>query len=100
MPFVFDLLRVALGFAISGAAASCFEAFSGRRASFRLLRAGDVTAVAAVPVVTLGAPYILVRNILFGANRPRSAPAVFVGTLASGLWSLALGAAAITAFVG
>lgn len=100
MTFLQDALRLLIGFAISGVAASAFEAFTDRRASFRLLREPSVVAVAAVPVVTFGAPYILVRNMLFATKRPRSASAVFAGTVASGLWSLALGAVAVSAFVG
>lgn len=97
MHFVFGCLTLALGFAISGLAASAFEALTARRASFRLLHAKDVTAVAAVPVVTLGASYILARNLLTGGKRP--AWAMCVGTVTLGLWSLVLGSAALTAFV-
>ncbi len=89
-------LTVALGFALSGVIASGFEALTGAPASFRLLRAGDVMVLVAIPVVTLGAAYILLRNALFGGKRP--AAAVAVATVLSGLWSLVIGAAALSAF--
>ncbi|HVI28200.1 DUF6949 family protein [Hansschlegelia sp.] len=98
MSFLTAALTLALGFAISGAAASAFEAVTERRASFGLLREPDVIAAAAVPVVTIGASYILARNLLFGARRP--AWAVCAGTVLLGGWSLVLGAAALAAFVG
>lgn len=96
MSMPFGVLTLALGFSVSGAVASGFEALTGLRASFRLLRAPDVTAVAAVPVVTLGASYILARNIFYGGKR--SAAAVMLATVASGLWSLVIGAATLCAF--
>ncbi len=96
MTLIQPVLTVALGFALSGAIASGFEAATGLPAGFRLLRAPDVTAALAVPVVTLGAAYILLRNCLFGGKRP--AAAVFVATVLSGLWSLVIGSAALSAF--
>ena len=98
MSFLIPALTVALGFAISGAAASAFEALTERRASFGLLREPDVTAAAAVPGVTSGATYILARSLLFGGRRP--AWAMCLGTALLGGWSLVLGAAALAAFVG
>ncbi|MGA0531875.1 DUF6949 family protein [Hansschlegelia sp. KR7-227] len=99
MSLVSGALTVALGFSISGAAASGFEAVTGRPAHFGLLRERSITAVAAVPVVTLGAAYILARALLFGPARPRSTPIAFVGTVVSGGWSLVIGAAALAAFM-
>lgn len=96
MTLPFGVLTLALGFSVSGAVASGYEALTGLTASFRLLRAEDVSAVVAVPVVTLGAAYILARNILYGGKRPVAA--VFVGTVASGLWSLVIGGAMLSAF--
>jgi hypothetical protein len=97
MSFLSGVLTIALGFAVSGATASAYEGVTGRRAGFAMLRAPDITAVAAVPVVTLGASYILARNVLFGRKRP--AWAVAVGTVITGLWSLVIGAATLSAFV-
>ena len=96
MSLPFGVLTLALGFSVSGAVASGYEALTGLTASFRLLRAKDVSAVVAVPVVTLGAAYILVRNMLYGGKRPVAA--VFVSTVASGLWSLVIGGAMLSAF--
>lgn len=96
MSIVPTVLTLALGFAISGAAASGFEAVTGAQASFRLLRAPDVMAAVAVPVVTLGAAYILLRNALFETRRAPVAAAM--ATVAAGLWSLVIGAATLSAF--
>ncbi len=98
MSFLLGCLTLALGFSISGAAASAFEALTKRRASFRLLREPDVTAVARVPVVTIGAAYIMARDLRWGGRRP--AWAVCAGTVVLGVWSLVLGAAALSAFAG
>ncbi|PZQ16949.1 MAG: hypothetical protein DI565_06045 [Ancylobacter novellus] len=95
MTFLLDTLTLILGFAVSGATASAFEAATGRRAGFRLLREPGVTAAAAVPVVTVGAAYIMARNLIFGARRP--ALAILIGVVLLGLWSLVIGAATLTA---
>lgn len=97
MSFTSSALTLCLGFAISGAAASAFEAFTGRRAGFRLLREPDVTAAAAVPVVTIGASYILARNLFFGAKRPPAA--IATGVVVLGLWSMVIGSAALAAIL-
>lgn len=97
MSMLSGFMTIALGFSVSGAAASGYEAITGTRANFGLLRRPDSTAVAAVPVVTIGAAYILLRNVLFGRRRPVAA--VMVGTVLSGLWSLVIGAAALSALI-
>ncbi len=97
MSFLLGVLTLALGFSVSGASASAFEAFTEKRASFRLLREEGVTAAAAVPVVTLGASYILVRNLIYGGKRPPAA--VAAGTVLAGLWSLVIGSAVLAAVV-
>jgi len=98
MTFFFNTLTLLLGFAVSGATASAFEAATGRRAGFKLLREPTVAAVAAVPVVTIGASYIMARNLMFGSGK-RPAFAVMVGVVLLGLWSLVIGSATLTAFV-
>lgn len=99
MSFLSSVLTVLLGFAISGAFASFYEGLTGRQAGFRLLREPDVTAVAAVPVVTIGASYILARNLIHGARlRQNTVAGAFFATMIAGLWSLVIGAAALSAF--
>lgn len=97
MSVPFGFLTLAIGFSVSGAIASGFEAVTGSPASFRMLRSPGLSAVAAVPVVTLGAAYILVRNILFGGVR-RSFAAAATATVMSGLWSMVIGAATLAPF--
>lgn len=99
MSFVTTLLTLFLGFAISAAAASLYEGATGRKAAFRLLREPDVAAVAAVPLVTLGGSYILARSLLNGARlHENTVASAFVTTVTAGLWSLVIGAAALSAF--
>ncbi|GLK57555.1 hypothetical protein JOD31_003482 [Methylopila capsulata] len=95
-PFVASLFTLCLGFALSALAASAFEAATARRASFRLLRSPDSTAVVAVPLVTVAAPYMMARNLIALRARRRSAIGVAVGTVLAGLWSLALGSVALS----
>lgn len=97
MTFFFGALTLMLGFAVSGATASAYEAATGRRAGFKLLREPDVTAVAAVPVVTIGASYIMARNLIYSATR-RPPLAIMVGVVLLGFWSLVIGSATLSAF--
>lgn len=94
-PFLVSLYTLAVGFALSGLAASAFEAATARRATFRLLRAPDLLAVVAVPLVTIAAPYMMARNLAAMPGQRRSAVGVAIGTVLAGLWSLALGSAAL-----
>ncbi|MDR6285464.1 protein-L-isoaspartate O-methyltransferase [Methylopila jiangsuensis] len=97
-PVLASALTLAFGFALSGLAASAFEAATARRASFRLLRAPDVLAVVAVPLVTIAAPYMMARNLAALRRERRSTVlGVAAGTVLAGLWSLALGSAALQA---
>ncbi|WP_164045385.1 DUF6949 family protein, partial [Serratia marcescens] len=60
------LQTLCVGLALSGLLASAFELFTDRRASFSLLEAGGVRAVAALPVLAFGAPFIILRNTVRG----------------------------------
>lgn len=97
-PFLASTLTLALGFGLSGLTASAFEMATARRASFKLLRAPDLLAIVAVPLVTIAAPYMMARNLAALPGRRRSAIGVMVGAILAGLWSLALGSAALTGF--
>ncbi|WP_283741396.1 DUF6949 family protein [Chelatococcus albus] len=96
-PAAVDALRaLLLGFAFAGLMASCFELFTERRASFRLLRAGGVAAMVCVPVVVFCGPFIILRNMMHARQRldgPAVQHFVFVmlATLFASLWSLMSG---------
>lgn len=46
--------------------ASAFELFTARRADFKLLQMGGVAAIASVPVIVFGAPFLVLRNTVRG----------------------------------
>lgn len=96
-PAALDAFRsLALGFALAGFLASGFELATARRASFRLLETGDGAAIASVPIVVLGAPFILLRDAVTRRphQRARFAPAM-LATIVACLWSLICGQAAL-----
>jgi hypothetical protein len=83
---------LAIGFAFAGFVASAFELFTRRRASFNLLQAGGLKAVASVPVVVFAAPFLILRNTIRGrAIEGRPIPFVMLATIIAGFWSLACG---------
>ena len=62
-PAAFEALQaLLLGFAFAGLVASAFELVFERRASFNLLKTGDLLALACVPLVVFSAPFIILRN--------------------------------------
>jgi hypothetical protein len=92
-PAALDAVKaLALGFAFAGLVASAFELFSERRASFGLLQAGGLTALACVPLVVFSAPFIIVRNTLLGQRfERRPLPFVMLATIIACVWSLLSG---------
>ena len=63
-----------VGLALSGLIASAFELFAERRASFSLLERGGIGAVAALPMLAFGAPFIILRNTPPARRRPSPFP--------------------------
>jgi hypothetical protein len=87
-----SLEALVLGFAFAGLVASAFELFAGRRASFALLQAGGLAAVACIPLVVFCAPFIIVRNTILGRRLERRPfPFVMLATVVACLWSLMSG---------
>ena len=87
-----SLEALALGFALSGLLVSAFELFTRHRASFRLLQAGGVVALACVPLVVFSAPFIILRNTVRGRRfERRPAGFVFAATVIACFWSLMSG---------
>jgi hypothetical protein len=81
-----------IGFAFAGLLASAFELFTEKRADFRLLQSGGLTAVASVPVVIFSAPFLILRNTVNG-RRIEGRPFVFVmlASMIASAWSVACG---------
>ena len=88
------LLALALGFAVSGLCCSAYRLITDRLPSFSLLATGPgAAAFAAVPLLIVSAPFLIMRNTLLG---PREEPVrrfqfVFLATVISGFWSLMSG---------
>lgn len=96
-PAALDAIRtLGVGLALSGLLASAFELFTERRASFSLLERGGVAAVAALPMLAFGAPFIILRNTVRGRRiEGRPIPFVMLATIIACGWSLLSGRVAL-----
>src|SRR5271169_2399608 len=86
-------LALALGFAVAGLCSSAYQLATSRLPSFGLLSAGpSPAALAAVPLLMVAAPFLIMRNTLLGqAKEGRRFEFVFLATLIAGFWSLMSG---------
>ncbi len=93
-----NLLALALGFAVAGMCSSAYQLATCRLPSFGLLSAGpSPSTFAAVPVLMLAAPFLIMRNTLLGAPQEgRQFEFVFLATLIAGFWSLMSGLVLVT----
>ena len=96
-PSAIESIRtLCVGLALSGLLASAFELVSDRRASFSLLERGGVGAVAALPILAFGAPFIILRNTVRGRRiERRPIPFVMIATIIACGWSLLSGRIAL-----
>ncbi len=87
------LLALGLGFAVAGLCCSAYQVFTSRLPSFGLLSTGpSASAFAAVPLLMLAAPFLIMRNTLIGRQQEnRRFQSVFFATLIAGFWSLMSG---------
>jgi hypothetical protein len=87
------LLALALGFAVAGLCSSAYQLATSRLPTFGLLSAGpSAAAVAAVPILMLSAPFLIMRNTLLARRQEgRRFEFVFLATLIAGFWSLMSG---------
>jgi hypothetical protein len=92
-PAAFEAIQaLALGFAFAGLLASGFEFVAERRASFSLLRTGDLLALACVPLVVFSAPFIILRNTVLGRRMERRPLlSVVAAAVIACVWSLLSG---------
>ncbi|ACL57759.1 DUF6949 family protein [Methylobacterium nodulans] len=87
-----NLQTLVLGLAFAGLLASGFELVTARRASFGLLQSGGVAALACLPVLAFGAPFIILRNTVRGRRiERRPIPFVMLATMIACGWSLVSG---------
>ena len=92
------LFSLAFGFAVAGLCTSGYQLATDRLPSFGLLTAGpSVAAVAAVPVLMLSAPFLIMRNTLLARKQEgRRFEFVFLATVIAGFWSLMSGLVIVT----
>jgi hypothetical protein len=91
------LLALALGFAVAGLSASAYRLVTSRLPSVGLISTGpSAAAFAAVPLLILSAPFLIMRNTLLGPREDaRRFEFVFMATLIAGFWSLMSGLAMV-----
>ena len=87
------LFALAVGFAVAGLIGSGYQLVTGRPPSFRLLHSGpQARALAAVPLLVLAAPFIIMRNPLRACRiEGRGFSLAMIATLVAGGWSLMSG---------
>ena len=87
------LLSLALGFAVAGLSSSGYQLATSRLPSFGLLSTGpSPSTFAAVPLLMLAAPFLIMRNTILGRQQEnRRFEFVFLATLIAGFWSLMSG---------
>jgi hypothetical protein len=81
-----------LGFAFAGLLTSAFQLIADRPPSFRMLNASGAAALAAVPLLILTAPIVILRNTLRGRRFERR-PIIFIAlaTIIACFWSMVSG---------
>jgi O-antigen/teichoic acid export membrane protein len=91
------LLALALGFAVAGMCSSGYQLATDRLPSFGQLSEGPrPSTFAAVPVLMVAAPFLIMRNTLLGRQQEgRRFEFVFLATLIAGFWSLMSGLAMV-----
>ncbi len=87
------LLALALGFAVAGLSSSAYQLATSRLPSFSQLSTGpSPSTFAAVPLLMVAAPFLIMRNTILGrARESRRFEFVFLATLIAGFWSLMSG---------
>ena len=87
------LFALSLGFAFAGMCSSAYRVFTTRLPSFSQLSTGPgVATLAAVPLLIVSAPFLIMRNTILGRRQEgRRFEFVFLATLIAGFWSLMSG---------
>lgn len=87
------LFALAFGFAVAGMCSSGYRLATSRLPSFSQLSTGPgAMALAAIPLLVLSAPFLIMRNTVIGRRQEgRRFEFVFLATLIAGFWSLMSG---------
>ena len=95
-----SLLVLLVGFAVAGSLATGYQLVTARPLSFRLLNQGArLVTFLAIPVLTFGAPFVIMRNVMRGRRiEGRRFEFVMLATMLAGFWSLMSGTVVVTAF--
>lgn len=87
-----SFLALALGFALAGLVMALYRAARDKPPSFDLLLIGGPATVAAIPLLALAGPAIIMRNTLRGRRyEKRKAHFVALATILASLWSIGIG---------
>jgi hypothetical protein len=93
------LLSLALGFAVAGLCTSTYQLATDKLPSFGLLTRGPRPATfAALALLMLSAPFLIMRNTLIGGPAQGRFQFVFFATLVAGFWSLMSGMVLVMAW--
>jgi len=86
------LMSLAIGFALAGLCCSTYRLVTDRLPSFTLLHRGPRPATfAALGLLLMSAPFLIMRNTLLGGSGEGRFRVVFFATLVAGFWSLMSG---------
>jgi hypothetical protein len=86
------LLSLALGFAVAGLCCAAYRLATDRLPSFNLLTLGPRPATfAALALLLVSAPFLIMRNTLVGGPSEGRFQIVFFATILAGFWSLMSG---------
>jgi hypothetical protein len=91
-------LALAIGFAVAGLSASLYELVTCRPASFRLpQRHSRRSTLAAMPLLVLAAPFIIMRNTIRGRGVTYWRSSIVLAAIIAGCWSLLSGTVVMVA---
>ena len=87
-----NLYALVLGFATAGLLASAYHVCAQKPLSFRLLGDRPSAALACVPLLTFGAPFVIMRNTVRGRLKEgRRFEYAMIATILACFWSLMSG---------
>jgi hypothetical protein len=95
------VLALLVGFAVAGLCSTGYQLTTNKLPSFHLLTRGPkLSTFAALSLLIVAAPFLIMRNILTTKAEPRFErfQFVFLGTMIAGFWSAMSGMVVIMAF--